>query len=289
MTRTRLAALCMVALTAIVLIGDSKMPEKNLPKPPASVDSEEEYLEWAFEQRPLADPPAPTPAELTVDLPVKSNFPLGPIELVQKLMAQHPKPSVQDLYAASRTGAVGIHFEQSNSPIGATFSLMHAGHIQSRPMHTLHGRQVNGLVPTLSVNITWLPTDYTAMNIVDMMLRIYHETWHWLQFKRAKPKVRELFNLSSDSSMYGRDACESWLSLELEAYGATCAVAEEWGALGETENSSCRYANRQDRNYFLFRNIIRGKSLDSTRACQRTWAEMVGHPYPELFPYQAIR
>ena len=289
MNLKRLALLATVVIGSLLVIAQFATPffKPPPPMPPASVDSEAEWLEWAFELRELSDPPARTPVELTVEIPLKPGAISSRIEMIRTLMAEHPKTAVRNLYAESRAGTVGMYFMNVESATGATFSLLHRGEIQARGRsHTHYNREVSGYVPTMGVNLAAIPTEFTEMNIVDLMLRIYHETWHWLQYKRATDDELHTFKESTKRSQYNQEQCAFWLSAELEAYNATCRVADEWGALGQTENSSCRYEDRADRDYYLFRNIIRATPFASTRNCQRTWAELVGHPHPELFPYQ---
>ena len=145
-------------------------------------------------------------------------------------------------------------------------------------------RPKSDVVPVLGIPLEKLRTATSESKIIFWWVSIYHEAVHWQQWLRAESEEeREIFAPTGNEDFSPtRLQCEINFRNELEAYNRACELVREWQWHDMYRSKACLYEEGADRDYAIFVDAMYPRWTHFP-TCLPVWAEMAGHPHPELF------
>lgn len=194
------------------------------------------------------------------------------------IVSHHPHPLVSvEFNAVLASGEVGM-MDDPEDGAAANFSVLLVEQI------AYSQKEVQGdRLPVLVVPFRDLATIHTRDEILRWWLVLYHEALHWQQWLNGESQeVKDAFLMKDHREGTSPQECTNILQFELDAYNAECELAREWGRPELPLGDMCLYDEGPDRDYFIFGNMA-GAHYQRIPECLPVWAEMVGHPQPELF------
>ncbi len=151
------------------------------------------------------------------------------------------------------------------------------------PSHTLaYFATFNG-VAGFGVDVQSIMTARTEYEILNLMLSVYHEADHYHYWLKASTREQSFFEVLTPA-VKNPESCASRWHAERQAYQVQCALAARWN-MTEIDAQLCTQAN----DPAGFDSVLRMILVSTTEVspewepCIRTWAELAGHPNPQVF------